>query len=198
MKTLFAALMIFSTTAAFAQNTSTYKIDTEKTKVSWVGKKVAGPHNGNVKAKSGTLIVSGDKIASGTIVMDMNTITVSDLEAGEWNDKLVGHLKHEDFFNVAKYPEAKLVIKSSEKTSEGLKINGDLTIRGKTEAISFNAKDIKKTDKTYSAKATIKVDRTKYGVVYNSAGGKTDLIKKLGDKMIFDEFTLDVDLFATK
>lgn len=54
MKTLFAALMIFSTTAAFAQNTSTYKIDTEKTKVSWVGKKVAGPHNGNVKAKWNT------------------------------------------------------------------------------------------------------------------------------------------------
>lgn len=201
MKTLIAAVMIFSATASLAQtkpNTETYNIDTSKTKVVWTGKKVAGPHTGEVKAKSGTLLVSGEKIASGTIVMDMKSITVTDLEPGEWNDKLVGHLKAPDFFDVEKYPEAKLLIKSSEKTANGLKINGDLTIRGKTAPVSFNATNVKKTADGYSAQAQIKVDRTKYGVVYNSAGGKSDLIKSLGDKMIYDEFTLDIDLHAKK
>lgn len=198
MKTLIAAVMIFSATASLAQTTGTYNIDTSKTKVVWTGKKVAGPHTGAVKAKSGALLVSGDKIASGTVVIDMKSITVSDLEAGEWNDKLVGHLKSGDFFDVEKYPEAKLLIKSSEKSTNGLKINGDLTIRGKTAPISFNATEVKRTANAFSAKAQIKVDRTKYGVVYNSAGGKTDLIKSLGDKMIYDEFTLDINLHATK
>ena len=50
-----------------------------------------------------------------TFIIDMSTITNTDLEDAEYNAKLVNHLKSDDFFGVEKFPTAKLEIKGSEK-----------------------------------------------------------------------------------
>jgi polyisoprenoid-binding protein YceI len=131
MKMFMTMMLALSTTmTAFASDkpmSTTYKIDNAATTVKWIGKKVMGEHSGNVSTKEGFLTVAGDVITAGEVNVDMNTITVSDIPAtDEYNGKLVGHLKSPDFFNVAKYPAAKLVIKGSEKTKNGLKIKADL------------------------------------------------------------------------
>lgn len=198
MKLFMTMMLALSTTmTAFATDkpmSTTYKIDNAATTVKWIGKKVMGEHSGNVSTKEGFLTVAGDVITAGEVNVDMNTITVSDIPAtDEYNGKLVGHLKSPDFFNVAKYPAAKLVIKGSEKTKNGLKIKADLTFIGKTNPIEFEA--VVSNDKgTYTAKSDVVLDRTKWDLKY----GSEDFFKGLGDKAIKNEFTLSVNIKAKK
>lgn len=191
MKTLLAAVLALGTVASFAQ---TYKVDTNATKIVYVGKKVTGQHTGNVSPKSGSLTFTGDLLTGGDVVVDMNTITSTDITDKDTNAKYVGHMKSPDFFNVEKHPEAKLVIKNSKKTAKGLEVTGDLTFVGKTNPVTFIVSDLKKTDSQVSGKSNLTLNRTKWGLVYGSGS----FIKGLGDKAINDEFTLAIDLTAKK
>ncbi len=193
MKVLATMVLALSTTIAAAQ---TYKVDTNATTVKWVAEKEIGSgHAGEVKTKSGSLTFTGDLITAGEVVSDLNTITVTDIPADkEENGKLVGHLKSPDFFNVAKNPEAKLVIKSSEKTKTGLKVKGDLTFNGKTNPIEFDAV-VTKTDKDVTAKSDVVLDRTKWDLKYSSKNFFKDLA---GDRIIKNDFKLSVNIKATK
>lgn len=152
---------------------------------------------GNVKIKSGSILVDHHAPSRGEFVIDMTSITCTDLKDAGYNAKLVGHLKSDDFFSVAKYPEATLKIKSftpvagSRAGEANYTIKGDLTIKGITKEISFPAV-MTVTDRMITAKADIKIDRSEFDVRYGS--GK--FFDNLGDKLIYDDFTLSVDLTA--
>jgi len=178
-------VLVFAATAT-AQN---YTVDQSKSVLKWTGKKVAGEHYGKIQLKEGTFEVKNDKVAGGKFVIDMNSITNEDLE-GEWNAKLIGHLKSDDFFGTATYPEAVLVLKESTKLVNGkAKVKGNLTIKGITNPVEFDAVQ---TVNEFSA--VITVDRSLYNVRYGS--GK--FFDNLGDKTIYDDFTLEVKLVAKK
>jgi polyisoprenoid-binding protein YceI len=188
MKKLFnlAVILLFVAATATAQS---YTVDPSKSVLKWNGKKVTGEHYGKIQLKEGKFEVKNDKVASGKFVIDMSSITDDDMQ-GEWADKLVGHLKSDDFFGVATYPEAVLVLKESSKLVNGkAKVKADLTIKGITNPIEFDAVQ---TDNEFSA--VITVDRSLYNVRYGS--GK--FFENLGDKTIYDNFTLDVKLVAKK
>ncbi len=191
MKILMAALFTISSFGAFAQ---TYNVDPAQTKITYVGKKVTGEHTGHLKAKSGKITVKGDEITGGEVVVDMNSLTSTDITDPEYNAKFIGHMKSEDFFNTPKYPEAKLVIKSSKKSDKGLEVKGDMTILGQTKPVSFVVTDIKKTDSSFSGKSNLTLDRTLWGIKY----GSTSFFKSLGDKAINNEFNLTIELAAKK
>lgn len=164
--------------------------------VKWEGKKVTGKHDGEVKIKSGELVMVGNEIKGGEFTIDMASITNTDLKDAEYNKKLITHLKSDDFFSTDKFPVAVLKIKKA-KSVEGFtgptyEMTADLTIKGKTNEVKFPAMVDTKDGKT-TATANITIDRTKWNVKYNS--GK--FFEGLGDKMINDEFKLDVAL-ATK
>ena len=78
------ALTAFSGTLSAKHNHSDVKINTKVSTVEWVGKKVSGQHNGTIAIKEGTLNLHDGHLSSGKIVIDMTTITNTDLE-GEWN-----------------------------------------------------------------------------------------------------------------
>lgn len=196
MKTILALALAISTTA-FAQTkeqTTTYNVDTQKTRIHWEGTKVTGKHDGNISVKNGHLIFKGAELTGGEIVVDMNSMTVIDITDKGTADKFLGHMKSGDFFDTAKYPESKLVIKSTKKSGNDLEVTGDLTMIGKTKPITFKVTDWKWTDSQVSGKAVVKVDRTLWDLRYGS--GK--FFKGLGDKAIHDEFTLTIDLFANR
>ncbi len=196
MKTFLLSAVLLTTTA-IAQNkpmTTTYSVDTNKTTVHWTGKKVTGQHDGYVKAKSGNLIFTGPELTGGEIIVDMDSMTVTDITDAEYVGKFLGHMKSPDFFDTAKYPDAKLVIKSTKKSGKDLEVSGDLTMIGKTAPITFKVTDWKWSDKEVTGKTTVTVDRTKWGLKYGSAS----FFKSLGDKAIHNEFTLDIDLRATR
>ena len=113
MKKLFNLAVILLVVVATATAQS-YSVDPAKSVLKWNGKKVTGEHYGKIQLKEGKFEVKNDKVASGKFVIDMSSITVEDLQ-GEWADKLGGHLKSDDFFGVATYPEAVLVLKESSK-----------------------------------------------------------------------------------
>jgi polyisoprenoid-binding protein YceI len=173
---------------------SSFKVDVQKSNIAWNGKKVAGQHSGNIKLSGGTLSLNDGKLSNGSFNINMNSITCTDLQ-GEWADKLVGHLKADDFFGVEKFPTSSFVITKVSPASAGtVNISGNLTIKGITKAISFPASmSVSGNTLTASAKG-VKVDRTKYDIRY----GSKSFFDSIGDKAIDDEFTLDITLVATK
>lgn len=147
-------------------------IDLTASEIGWIGTKLTGQHNGTIKLKSGHVFVEDQKITGGQFVMDMDTITVLDLQ-GENKEKLEKHLRDTDFFEIGKFPESKFVITSVEPgEGDALKITGNLTIRDITKSVSFSAgveKDAAGNPKKVTA--DFNIDRQLWGIVYK---GKPD------------------------
>lgn len=175
---------------AFAPKADVYTVDVTKSTITWLGKKPMGSHNGTVALKSGALGFNGKKLVEGTFVTDMTSIKDADGSAN-----LEGHLKADDFFGTAKFPTSQFVIKTVKGNATDVVVTGDLTIKGKTNTVSFPAKISWNKDGSVTAIAEkIMVDRTKFGVQY----GSKSVFTNLGDKFIDDEFTLGVKLVAKK
>ncbi len=161
-------------------------VDLKKSTFQWAGtKKIGGGHNGKILLKSAKLIRDGDKLKSGTFVMDMSSISVDNLE-GEWAGKFLGHVKSADFFDVQKFPTATLVI---ERSLDKDTIAGKLTIKGKTKAVKVDFKS----NGLGRYTGQLKFDRTDFGIIY----GSQNFFKKLvGDKIINNEVTIDFAVVA--
>ena len=163
-----------------------YTVNVEKSKIHWIGKKVTGDHDGYIKLKQGEFSVIDNQIKKGQFTIDMNSITCTDIEDAKSNQKLIKHLKSPDFFGVKLHPTAKLVLtKSSRFNNNQCVVQGDLTIKNKTDVVKFL---VKREGETF--KATIEVDRSKYDVRY----GSTSFFDNLGNKVIYDIFELEVEL----
>lgn len=186
IKNIATAVLVAFVTFSFTTIDGDKKtIKTDGSKVVWKGYKVTGSHQGTINLKSGSLTFNQDQLTGGEFVIDMPTITSTDL-TGEYKGKLEGHLKSDDFFGVNNHPIATLVFKKVKSTGKNsYKVTGDLTIKGKTNVIVFALS-------VYGnkANASLKVDRTKYDVKYGSAS----FFDGLKDKAIYDEFDLVADL----
>ncbi|MBK6545590.1 MAG: YceI family protein [Saprospiraceae bacterium] len=181
------------TQMAFKPAPLTHKVDLKQSSMSWTGHKVTGKHSGLINLKSGELKFDGNKLVGGSFEIDITSISCSDL-SGEYADKLIGHLKSDDFFGAAKYPTAKLVITNAAAQGPGLyKITGDLTLKGTTKPIRFLA-TVKDENGMKTANAEIKIDRVDFNIKYGSGS----FFEDLGDKTIYDEFDLNVKLVTKK
>jgi polyisoprenoid-binding protein YceI len=175
-----------------------YKVNTSASTVEWTGKKVTGAHNGKIKLMSSDLIVKDGMIKGGKIIIDMNSMTVEDLQ-GEWGDKLKGHLLSDDFFSTDKFKTSEFVIKdvkpiaNANEGAPNYTISGDLTIKGITQPLEFPALITVK-DNAVVAVGEAVVDRTKYDIRYGSAS----FFESLGDKAISNDFSIKFKLAAKK
>jgi polyisoprenoid-binding protein YceI len=184
-KLLFLFLSLLFVTNVHSQDKLT--ADTDKTQLLWLGEKVTGQHTGTIKLQSGWLTWQDNKIVSGEFNIDM-----ASLKETEANERLEGHLKSDDFFGVEKFPIAKLVITGSTPFDKGTGVvTGTLTIKGVTNPIEFKAAIQKKDEGTWFF-ANIDVDRTKYNIKYGSG----TFFDNLGDKTIYDEFKIKVNLLV--
>jgi len=177
-----------------------FNIDPAQSTMAWNGKKVTGEHNGNVKISEGNIQVDGNKVVGGTVLMDMNSITNLDLTDKSYNQKLIDHLKSDDFFSTAKHPNAKFTIsnitpiKGAKAGAANYTVNGNLTIKGITNPVSFPA-NINMQGNTVTAKSdAVTLDRTKWDIRY----GSKSFFANIGDKAIYDDFTVQFNLVAKK
>ncbi|MGL5111730.1 MAG: YceI family protein [Flavobacterium sp.] len=185
MKNLKSIAVAFLTFAAFAVTAQTKKVDVASSSIEWLGKKVTGQHNGTVNFKEGALVFKGSALKGGSFVVDMNSLTATDLK-GEYQGKLNGHLKADDFFGTEKFPTASLVFKKiGAKSKDVYAVTADLTIKGITKPVTFDM-----TVNGNTATTTFNVDRTKYDIKY----GSKSFFDSIGDKAINDEFELKVTL----
>ena len=196
LTTFFSLAMIVAASSAIATEPvkgSDYTVDATASKVQWTGSKITGSsHTGTIAVNAGMFTVTDGAITGGEFVLDMNSIMCTDLDGG-MKKKLEGHLKSEDFFGVEKFPTAELVIKGSDSHDGHMHVTGELTIKGKTHPITFDA-TLKEKDGAMQAMAKITFDRSKYDVRY----GSKSFFDDLGDKTINDEVGLTVELMAKK
>ena len=166
----------------------TWTLDVNKSIVTWTGSKIVGAsHTGVIQVKEGDLIVGEEGPTGGEFVMDMTTIKDEKGDA-----TLETHLKSDDFFSVEKFPEAKLVIKDIKSAgADQYDVNADLTIRGITKPITFEATaQNDETEKTLVVTAAFQIDRTQWDIKFDSSS----FVQNLGDNAINDEIEFDLDL----
>jgi polyisoprenoid-binding protein YceI len=156
-------------TAAAPGETKKLAIDASASKVEWVGSKVTGNHPGGFKTFSGTIDFDAANIENSKVSIDIDTTSVfSD------NEKLTGHLKSADFFDVEKHPKATFAVTQVAKSGDGYKLIGTLDLRGVKREIEFPAK-ITVTDAAVNATAEFSINRKDFGIVYK--GKPDDLIR---------------------
>jgi polyisoprenoid-binding protein YceI len=195
MKTKFAVLVILFQFAVVAVWAQAFKVDVAKSTLNWKAEKITGSHEGAIGLKSGNLMIQNGKLTSGSFVINMNSITCTDLTDAETNQKFIGHLKSEDFFNVAKFPEAVFAITSPvDVTKSVVSITGNLTIKGITKPLTFKANVIKEGNSYIFSANSIVVDRTAYDIKYGSGS----FFDNLGDKAIYDDFLIHLKLVAVQ
>jgi polyisoprenoid-binding protein YceI len=184
LKTVFIVAVI-ATLTSFTFKESQYKIDSQKSKITWLGKKVTGQHAGTINLSEGTLAVKGNKITGGSFTIDM-----ASLKDEGANARLESHLKSDDFFSTEKFPKASFVTTKIEaKQGDQYLVKGNLTIKGITNEVEFPA-TVQVSKGLVNAKAKIVVDRTKFDIKYRSG----NFFENLGDKIIEDNFELNVEL----
>jgi len=183
-----------------------YSVSTENSQLEWQGWKPTGTHNGTVNITSGTLMVNDQQLVGGSFEIDMTSITVLDIEDPEYNAKLRGHLTSADFFEVETYPIATFEITEVEpidsETIDSNKekgdivpnhaITGNLTMKGITKSITFNAAIGVSSTKLIAETNQFFIDRAEWNVQY---GSKT-FFDDLKDKFINDEMGITINLVA--
>lgn len=182
-KYLLGMMFLLPATMLYSQK---FEVNTQASSIEWVGKKVASQHNGHIQLKSGSFELKDDRLVAGEFVVDMTTITNEDLDNENRNQRLVGHLKSDDFFGVEEYPTARFAVTQSSKFSdEKATLSGNITIKGKTEPITF---EVTRTGMEYSAR--MEIDRSKFDVRF----GSDSFFDNLGDNAINDIFVLEIKL----
>jgi polyisoprenoid-binding protein YceI len=133
---LFASLLIAVVGTAQAK-TVEYKLDPNHTMVlaSWDHGGYSRP-TANFGQVDGTLVYDADNVAASSVEV---TLPLSGLESfvPDFNE----HLRGADFFDAAKWPDAKFRSTKVEKAGEGrLKVTGNLTIRDVTKPVVLDVK----------------------------------------------------------
>ncbi|WP_194778222.1 YceI family protein [Pararhodonellum marinum] len=198
----------------------TLTIDTNTSKVNWMGYKPAGKHFGYIPLTNGELSVEGNAIKAGKFVFDLTQLKIEDMEESNENyGKLFGHLQSDDFFDTENHPLAVFEVTNVEPYASDDQvedkeefetdytpntmeeqmvdnpthwISGNLTIRGNTKNIKFPAA-VTLGDGSVSAKAGFNIDRTEWGVSYNDESNAVD---KLKDNFIYNTVNIEFDIQA--
>jgi polyisoprenoid-binding protein YceI len=162
-----------------AAGAKAYAITADNSKVEFTGSKVTGKHDGGFKKFEGEVHASGGNVSHAKVTIDTTSLWAD-------NDRLTGHLKSPDFFDVAKFPTAVFETTSISGTGDNAKVTGNLTLHGVTKQISFPAKIHVKGDAATVA-AEFSINRMDFDIKYT---GKAD-------DLIRDNVVLRLDVKAT-
>jgi len=194
-KIFFTIVLAITTTFSYATkpHIDNIRVNTNNSTIKWTGSKISDNHEGTINIDKGMLMIDHGTLVGGQFSIDMQSLATTDMSEA-YNKKLDGHLKNEDFFNVAEFPTALVTITSAKKrVGNDYYITADLTIKGITHSINFPAV-VMLNGLNFTATANIKFDRTKWDIKYNSG----NFFENLGDNLILDEIVLDVFLLSVK
>ena len=172
-----------------------YVVNTDDSYIEWYGYKPTGSHHGRIYLEKGNISIEDRRITGGSFTIDMKSIENIDLEDPEWNGKLVGHLKSEDFFHVDEFPYATFEITGYSTSGESDKkgtLTGNLTMKGVTKSVSFPVTLETGDNKAKGISDTFTINRTQWDVNYKSKS----IFSNLKDDFINDEMELVIHLHA--
>jgi polyisoprenoid-binding protein YceI len=165
--------------AAAPENAMEYVIRAEST-VGFVGSKVTGSHDGGFRNIAGRLHVAEGKVVGQPVIKINMLSTWTD------NERLTGHLKSADFFDVEKFPLATFTVTRIEPGGGRQHVTGNLELHGVTRSISFPA-DLEVTPQAVTLKAEFAINRKDFNINY--PGKPDDLIR--------DNVVIKLDIKAT-
>jgi len=177
-----------------------YHIDVEKSVLEWTGRNINNRHHGRIATSGGEVVLANGRPASGSFVLDMNTITNLDLQDEGWRGMLLRHLKSEDFFDVERYPKATFELRGAAAIAgatpgaPNVEIAGLLTIKETSRSICFPAIIAAQEDGSLKAQAALDLDRTLWNVCYGS--GK--LYERLGMHLVNDLISVEMFIVANR
>jgi polyisoprenoid-binding protein YceI len=175
-----------------------YNVKKVNSTILWAGSKPLGTHKGTISIQEGTFHLKGRTIESGTFVIDMNSITVTDLDENNGKGSLESHLKgtvegkEGDFFNVTKHPTATFVVTEVNDIDGKTMMSGNLTMLDITQNVSFPVMINIQDNRVQVKSEAFAIDRTKWGINY----GSKSIFDNLGDKFIDDDMKITIDVTA--
>ena len=184
--------------APVTNEAKSYRVDAQASQIEWAGSKPTGKHTGTIALSEGEVFVKDTVLASGKFTIDMKSITVTDLKAGDGKEDLEAHLKGlkegsaDHFFNTTKFPTATFEITGLAKEGDKTMIEGNLAIKGIAKNIKFPATINITENLVLIDSETFKIDRTLWNVNYNSK----NVFENLGNDYINDDIELKISIKA--
>jgi polyisoprenoid-binding protein YceI len=131
----FVALALLLISAPFASAApTTWTIDPNHSSVEFSIRHLFSKVPGKFTKFSGTIVYDGANAPASSVKAEIDAASISTA-----NEKRDGHLKSEDFFDVAKYPT--IVFESTSASGAGenkLKVSGNLTMHGVTKPVTLD------------------------------------------------------------
>lgn len=161
-----------ATVTTAAATKASFAFSNDGSKVEYTGAKVTGKHPGGFDKFTGTVSLLDNAVEKSSVSVEIDTDSLT-----SDNDKLTGHLKSPDFFDVAKFPKARFsstAIKAGGEGGASHTITGNLDLHGVTKSITFPA-TIRVTAEGVEVDAEFAINRKDFGIVY--PGMPDDLIK---------------------
>ena len=187
MKTYITLLLLFISSIIYSQDN--YTITQGSKTLTWSGKAAVGGYapEGTLQIRKATAVYHDNTLQSLEITVDMTSLY-------QENKRLMGHLRDKDFFHVKKYKTATFVLTEAINTDTTTNtLVGYMTIKD-----TKHKENVKATISIQGDTITItfdhKMDRTVYGVTYNSPS----IFKSIKENAIADDFTLKGTLVFTK
>jgi polyisoprenoid-binding protein YceI len=179
MKKLVAALALSLTLApALAAAADTFKIEGSHTQSAFAVKHLMiSTVRGEFGKTEGTVVIDPADLTRSTVEASIDVTSVDTRDA-----KRDEHLKGADFFEVAKFPRITFKSTKVEKAGEGLKVTGDLTMKGVTRSVVLDVAgptaEIKDPwgNTRRGLSATAKVNRKDFGVSYGPDAAISDVV----------------------
>jgi polyisoprenoid-binding protein YceI len=186
-----AALFAASTLPANAA-TTTWQIDAKHSDAQFgVTHLMISKVRGEFHGVTGTVVLDDKDITKSSVDVTIDATTVDTREPDR--DK---HLKSADFFYVEKFPAMKFKSTKVERVgSDGLKVTGDLTIRGVTKEVVLDVTSPKPPIKDpwgqprSAVLATTKINRQDFAVSWNKNLDSGGVV--VGDQV---DITIDVEM----
>ena len=192
--------VLYLLTIGITFSLNTYDLNLELSSLEWVGSKITGEHNGTINFSSGYVALDNRTIKEGSFDVNMQSIKNIDIKDPTYRGYLEDHLNDDDFFSTDSFPSATLKIInqfSPDSMTLSLGYNSvircELTIKGISNIIDIPAK-IEIYNNHATANGSVDIDRTLYDIKYKSKSFFPDI----GDKFIYDNFTLTFSLYADR
>lgn len=177
--------------------TTTYKVDTIKSKIAWEGAEgllsIVKTHNGLLSINNGNFQVQNDSLVGGSFTIPLKTLTVLDIHKEKpGNAKLVKHLLAADFFYAEKFKDAFFNITNVKSIAQdSILITGNLTLKGVAKSITFKSKILITNGNLQASTQKFYFNRKDWGMNYGTE-------RSLGDELIRPEIGITLNLFANK
>jgi polyisoprenoid-binding protein YceI len=127
----------------------------------------------NVKGVFGTVRGEGGIEPGGALSGTLRVDAASVETKQGMRDK---HLRSADFFDVEQHPEIVVEINSATVTTNGVTLDAELTVRGKTEPLTLPITIVEGDRAAVTLSVSTQVDRERFGLTWNQFGMAKGLV----------------------